>query len=146
MKGETLPDHDAVLRMCKTKQLHPETAKPTAAAFLPREGETFLSVNWIQYFGPIPLESAVDAIRTVLQQKMSVRNSYLLANIPVGAARKYVSAETGGQRSVSFRHEPMDEPVQDLSHAGIFEYDFDDLEIAELLADAIVAVYPAKIR
>ena len=63
-----LPDSDHVSRYCKPSAVD-ERGLPLTAAFLPKQGEEYLSVNWLEYFGALNLTLAVDQVRQVFRHK-----------------------------------------------------------------------------
>ena len=40
------------------------------AAFLPRRGEKYLSVNWLEYFGEADLGDAIEQVREVFRRRV----------------------------------------------------------------------------
>ena len=47
MKGEKIPDENHIARFCRPMQVHEEQIQATA--FMLREGEPYLSVNWLEF-------------------------------------------------------------------------------------------------
>lgn len=125
MIGELLPDADHVARYCKPSTVD-NTGVPTAAAFKPRSGEDYLSVNWLEYSGAPTTAVAVQHVRDAFHNKgYRLRSSGRFAVLNVGTARDHVSEALGKQLRID--HQPLDD---DPSHAGIHDYGADDLAVA----------------
>lgn len=81
------------------------------AAFLPRRGEKYLSVNWLEYFGEADLGDAIEQVREVFRRKdYKVKSNGRFAVLEVGAAQAVGD-------TLSIKHLPS---INDESHAGIF--------------------------
>ena len=132
MTNPLLPDDDHVSRYCRPSTV--EYGIPTTAAFLPRSGEEYLSVNWLEYFGEPTLVTAVERIRAVFSEKgYRVSRNGRFAVLNIGDAKTAVEEATG--RAVNFDYLPLDD---DPSHAGIRGYTADDLAIAVELAALLI--------
>ena len=129
MVNTPLPDEDHVSRYCNPSAV--EGGLPMASAFIPRRGEEYLSVNWLEYFGESNLTAAVERVREVFRVKRyRVRQNGRFAMLNVGAAR--TAAHEGVDRALSIKRLPVD---NDRSHAAIRGYGSDDLAVAvELVA------------
>ena len=104
------------------------------AAFLPRPGEEYLSVNWLEYFGEATLDAAVERIRAVFSEKgYRVSRNGRFAALNIGEVKMAVEEATG--RAVSIDYLPLDD---DPSHSGIRGYTSDDLAIAVELANLLM--------
>lgn len=131
----SLPDDDHVSRYCRPSNI--EDGIPTTAAFLPRSGEEYLSVNWLEYFGEVTLDAAVEGIRAVFSEKgYRVSRNGRFAALNVGEVKTAVEEATG--RAVSVDYLPL---VDDPSHSGIRGYTSDDLAIAVELANLLTLQY-----
>ena len=139
MTNTALPDSDNVSRYCKPSTV--ENGIPLPAAFMPRSGEEYLSVNWIEYFSELVLCMAVDRVREVFSEKgyRVVRNGRF-AVLNIGSAKGAIAEGVG--RALSIDHLPVS---NDESHAGIFGYGSDDLAVAVELAALLASqdIYPA---
>ena len=99
---------------------------PTVSAFRPRQGENYLSVNWLEFFDTSDLNAAIQLVRTAFDAKgYRVRPNGRFAALNVQDI-KCVTRATA-ERSLSVEHIPL---VDDESHAGIFGYTVDDFKIA----------------
>lgn len=140
MTGAPLPDGDHIARYCKPSSMRPD-GLPFALAFRIREGEDYLSVNWLDYFQSPDLPAAVQHIREVFRNKgfrLGRRGAFVV--LGVGRAKTRVQEELG--HSLRFEHAPSrDDP----SHAAIYGYGFSDTAVAAELAALIGPrdVYPA---
>lgn len=142
MKGEALPGGDNVARLCGGSHLDPETGKPAPGAFMLREDESYLSVNWLEYFAQHSHEDRLSEIRQALASKRTVGKTAILALLNVGLAIRQV----GNNPLLTFTHEPIEPPEQpvDQSHSGINNIRSFEQEVAEKLSHAVHEVCPAK--
>lgn len=147
MKDEPIPDEQHITRLCKTGGLNDEQTRPITAAFMPREGEEYLSVNWVEFFCLPSREDGIDKIRQCLNTKFELRPSYRLALLNVGELIARVKADTRGTVIPEVVHRP-DEPKPDPSHSGIFNLPHQDKEkmltVANALVESVLDVVPAK--
>ena len=110
-------------------------------AFLVREGEDYLSVNWLEYFQEPDLSTAVQRVREAFRAKgfrLGRRGAFAI--IMVGDAKKAIREQSGNL--LRFEYAPSHD---DASHAAIYGYTARDLVVAAELA-ALVGprdVYPA---
>lgn len=129
MANQTLPDSDHVSRYCKPSAVD-EHGLPMSAAFLPRQTEDYLSVNWLEYLSAANLSAAVDRVQEIFRRKgFRVRPSGRFSVLQVGAAQS-ATFETS-QSDLSITHMPISD---DQSHAGIFGFTSEDLAVAAALA------------
>lgn len=137
-----LPDGDHVSRYCKPAHLNP-IGLPLPEAFQLREGEDYLSANWLEYFQSPYLPTAIQRIREVFRSKgFRLPRRGAFAVLDVGGARTAVRENSGC--SLRFEYAPSrDDP----SHAAIYGYGASDLAVAAELAALIgpQAVYPAAV-
>ena len=97
-----------------------------ASAFELRQGEEYLSVNWLEYFNSPDRATAVDAVRKVFSEKgFRLRQNGRFAVFNVGEAT--IAVREGVGRSLIIEHLPLDD---DGSHAGVFGYTEDDFAVA----------------
>ncbi len=141
MTGDPLPREDNVSRYCRPGAV--DKGLPMAAAFEPKTGEEYLSVNWLEFFGAQDLKAAVDCVRDAFLKKgYRVRPKGAFATLNVGAAINAVSEAAAGLARIE--HLPL---ANDESHSGIFGYTADDkFAVAVGLKLLITAqdVHPAK--
>lgn len=142
MTDVPLPDGDHVSRYCKPSAVD-EGGLPLTAAFLPKQGEEYLSVNWLEYFRAQDLTAAADQVRQVFRNKnYRLRPKGRFAVLEVGVAKTAVHEATGKNLRVS--HLPVSD---DESHSGIIGYNADDLAVAVELKVLVTSsdVHPAII-
>lgn len=142
MKGDFLPDCDNVTRLCGGSHVDPDTGKPSPGAFMLRADESYLSVNWLEYFEQYSHEDRLSEIRRVLAGKMKVGKAARLALLNVGGATQIV----GDNPLISFTHEPLDgsEAIVDLSHCGINNIQSFEQIVAEKLSQAVYELTLAR--
>lgn len=142
MTHVSVPDEDHVSRYCKPSAVN-ESGLPLSAAFLPKQGEEYLSVNWLEYFRALDLTVAVDQVRHVfLNKNYRLRPRGRFAVLNVGAAKTAVREGTG--KSLRVNHLPVND---DETHSGIIGYKADDLAVAVELKALVIPlnVHPAVI-
>lgn len=145
MNGDILPGTDSVARLCKGSHLDPDTGSPGPGAFMLRENESYLSVNWLEYFEQCTHEERLLEIRRVLANKRTISSTARLALLNIGNAIRIV----GDTPLLVFTHEPINSPglVADPSHSGINNIqNFEPLLVAEKLAEAVIELSAAKIE
>lgn len=141
MKGQAIPDSDHVGRYCGARTV--ENGEISAAAFMLREGEGYLSVNWLEELRRSNRLSEIRDLQRLYATKLRVGASARIAVLNVGNVRNKVQSESPDRRLLRVQHEP-EEPV-DPSHAGIYEIPREDEIIAELIAQAVLEHYSAKV-
>ena len=140
MIGDPLPDDDHAARYCKPSVVDSD-GLPMASAFEPRRDESYLSINWLEYFGAPEPAAAVQHVRAVFRDKgYKLRSAGRFAVINVGSAKDAV--HEGAGKTLRIDHLPLND---DQSHAGIFGYTTDDLALAVELKALVSrqAVHPA---
>lgn len=114
MTGKEIGDKCHVSRYCKPRTIGKDNL-PTADAFKLRESEEYLSVNWLEYFGTLDLDVAVDMVRKAFTCKgYTVSKNGRFAVLCVEAAKTAVLNAVG--REPRIEHLP---DSNDASHAGI---------------------------
>jgi len=113
-----------------------------ADAFVPKPNEEDLSVNWLEVFGKLPQQQAIDCIRSVLQGKLTIKPRGRLAVLNVGAVKDAARRTDGCNLRVNYQPEGNDP-----SHAGIggWEATDDPLIVALELRRVLLDVYPAVV-
>lgn len=139
MKGQILPDSDHVARYCKGSTV--DDGEVQATAFMLRDGEEYLSVNWLEDLNWPDRKSEIGALQELYSRKLSVRTAARIAILNVGTFRTKVAHESPDMRRLRVSHEPIPE---DPSHTGIYDFSSDDDIIAELIAQTVLEVYPAR--
>ena len=99
-------------------------------------------MNWLEFLGLADRDPQIAEIRRVLKAKgLKIGSQARLVVLNVGRLREHVASATSDRRMLDILHEP--EPL-DPSHAGIFGLRQDDTLIAQLIAEVVQDVYPAK--
>jgi hypothetical protein len=140
MKGQAVPDSDHVARYCKPRTI--DEGEIQATAFILREGEAYLSVNWLEELKSSGRASQIRDLQELYTKKLKVAATAQIAVLNVGTLRTKIERESPDRRLLRVLHEP-DEP-DDLSHAGIYEIRYDDEIIAELIVQVVLEKYPAR--
>ncbi len=137
MKGDHVPDSDHVSRFCKPATI--DDGIVTGLAFRLREGEEYLSVNWLEYLACDDRSTQIAALRDVFERKFSkVSATARFAVLNVGALCAYVRSES---RDLTVVHEPERD---DESHCGVHGLRLDDEVIADMLAEIVQETFPAR--
>jgi hypothetical protein len=104
-------------------------------AFRLRPNETYLSVNWLEFFQTPSCGDQIAAVRRAFQEKGT--NLGTKAKFAVLSVSEVVEeAIRKESRQLTFIHEPDDEPL-DPSHSGIHGYSPEDDIIADLIANCV---------
>ena len=122
---EPLPNEHRVSRYCSPSTVGTHGI-PTTAAFRPRSHESYLSVNWLEYFCFTEIGTAIQHVGNAFRAKsFTIRPKGRFAVLNVGAAKKMIADTLGTKSSIDHLPEPNDP-----SHAGIFGYGSEDLAVA----------------
>ncbi len=140
MKNQLIPDIDHVARYCRASTV--EDGEISAAAFMLRQGEEYLSVNWLEELKRPDRATQIRGLQELYARKLRVGAGARIAILNVGALRTNVELKSPDKRLLPVLHEPIipDDP----SHAGIYEVPYDDETIAELIVEAVHEKYPAR--
>lgn len=134
MLDQSLPKDDHISRYCKPSVMA-DNGLPMASAFGLRQGEEYLSVNWLEYFHLTDLSPAVEKVREAFRSKgYQVRPNGRFVVLNIGAAKRVVIE--GVRCVLRINHHPLEE---DPSHACILGYGPDDLMVAVELAALVKA-------
>jgi hypothetical protein len=136
MKGDPLPSSDHVSRYCKPKTLS-EAGRPLGSSFFLREGEEYLSVSWLEFFGKSEIEELLQEVREHISLTASNKAKYAILN--VGDTINHVNENS--ERKITITHEPSN---SNPSHSGIMGYNYEDEMIGDLIAEKVVSTHPAK--
>lgn len=141
MKGDVIPDPDHVARHCKTTTA--SDGEIQATAFMLREGEQSLSVNWLEELKRSDRASQIRDLQDLYARKMTrVGAGARIAILNVGTVRARVEQESPDRIAVRVLHEPEDD---DPSHSGIYGIPYDDRQfVAELIAQVVLENHPAR--
>ena len=140
MKGQAIPDSDHVGRYCKASTV--ENGEISAAAFMMRETEQYLSVNWLEVLNRSDRAIQIRDLRALYATKLRVGTTARIAVLNVGDLRAKIERESPDRRLLRVLHEP--EEPNDPSHAGIYEIRHDDEVVAELIAQVVLENHPAR--
>ena len=136
---ELEPRHH-VARYCRSRLIGTD-GLPIPEAFTLREGEEYLSTNWLEYFHPTDRLRQTASVRQALLDKgRTVRRTAFFLVLNAGTAIDHCSEELN--REIQFVN--LGE-VHDPSHTGIYGYTSRDTRTAALLAESVnpSEVYPA---
>jgi len=139
MRGDVIPDDNHVSRHCPQKSVIDGRVQPTA--FMLRNNEASLSVNWLEILSCTNRAEEIATIRDIFLSKgYDLRPRAKLAILNVGTVRFKVLNERPDNRNLQFTHEP---DALDPSHSGIYNLMPDNELIAELITQTIIETYPA---
>ena len=113
---ETLGDHHNVSRYCGEQAISEITGMPNAAAFKLRDDETYLSVDWLEYFHERNFDIALIGVRCAMtkrRRKIGAKSQFAVLN--VGNTRSTIYQKLGYVPQIIREVEKFDE-----SHAGIY--------------------------
>ena len=142
MSVKRLPEDNHIARFCRATSIF-EDGRISPTAFHLRAGDSYLSVNWIEFFGKANNSEAVGELQNVFANKFRTVSAFAkFAVFIVGDAREAVSDKTEQKEEIFATHEPLDD---DLSHAGINGITQENYPIiAAILAECVDATYPAR--
>ncbi|MCI0559949.1 MAG: hypothetical protein MN733_15770 [Nitrososphaera sp.] len=146
MKGDPVPNTDHISRYGGGAHIKPDgTVSGTAFRLRERLGqpERYLSVNWLEYLNKSERAAEIAEIRTIFAAKFKrVGSQAKIAVLNIGELRDYVFQNSEDNRDLQVLHEP-DEP-EDPSHSGVHNLRLDDNLIADLIAQTVQEIYPAR--
>jgi len=143
MKGESVPDSDHISRFCKPTQA--PDGQIQATAFLLRQGEESLSVNWLECLGCIDRDHEISELKKIYTSSFDrIGAQARIVILNVGNVKEKVTTESADKREISILHDPIEEPPIP-SHCGIYNLKPDNELIAELIREAILEDYPARL-
>lgn len=137
LKGKSLPDCDHVARYCRPKSV--EDNKINSAAFEFRPQDSFLSVNWMEFFTGSVNEKIYQVYKSLLDKGYTTRPNGRFAKLNVGQAKERLP-------SVDIRLILEDKDI-DPSHAGIFAEDGNrevELELANMISEKDIFPIPSN--
>lgn len=139
MNGKKIPDTDHISRYCSPIRI--VDGQIQASAFVLREKDESLSVNWLESLGCTKREEEITGIREIYSKTLNVRPSAKIAILNVGETKEYVEKESSDNRKIEVKHEPIDEI--DPTHSGIYNLRPDCELIAELILQTVKESHPA---
>jgi hypothetical protein len=135
-----LPEADHVGRYCKPTTI--ENNKAQATAFMLRDQDEGLSVNWLEYLAKDRESQLVSLRISYLNTLDRVATNARIAVLNVGHTIQRVAAESGDNRKITIKHTYRD---KNPSHAEVFDMRPDDELIAEIIAQCVIEdLQPAK--
>ena len=140
MSNSEIPDTHHVARHAGGTKLEPD-GRPNGAAFFLRPTEARLSANWLEFPNPTDREKQLERLCAELRgsgRKLGTRSRFAVLN--VGRTCATVRARTAGQTTLAVHHDPLHNLP---SHAAISGYTHELQAIADMIADTVVATYPA---
>jgi len=149
MKGNSIPDINHVTRYCGGSRVK-EDGTISGDAFRLRklrggQVEEYLSTNWLELLGKENRVEEIGEVQKILALKMQcVGSTARIAVLNVGETCGYVKLNSDDKRILRVLHEPSTKPYNDPSHSGIHNLKLEDALIADLIAQTVKEVYPAK--
>jgi hypothetical protein len=138
MKGDRLPEQDHISRYCSPKTA--PDGQPTLASFMPRsKKDPYLSVNWLEYFDLPDQPAQIAQLRQTIGLTLAANGKFAVLN--VGEVIDFVEKNDPDKRVLDVLHEPEED---DKSHSGIYGYSSEDIGVAQLIAEVVIEIYPAK--
>ena len=130
---EKLLDHHNVSRYCGAMAINESNGCPNAAAFRLRDGENYLSVNWLECFCEHNFDIALIGIRCALIKKCrSINAKSKFATLNVGDIRNMIYKRHGHLLKIIRKAEKFDK-----SHTGIYVCREKALIVAHDLAEQV---------
>lgn len=143
MKGDDIPGEHHLTHYCGFAQIHEDDGTIDGSAFIPREGEESVSLNWMEYFSRLSEDQQLAEIRLVLTSKM--RRIGAQAVLAILNARTTCDQAVKKSRKISVKHDPLvPPPYDDPSHSGIYGLTIKDDVLGELIAQSVLRTVPAK--
>ena len=140
MKGDPVPDQDHICRYCSATHCT-ENGQVTGTAFQLSQADEYLSVNWMEFFHLADQQDKIREVRKVLSSKLTLGAKAKIAVLNVGETIKYILTQSLDGRNLNVLHDPEED---DPSHSGIYGFRYDDHLIADLIAEVVQEVYPAR--
>ena len=133
MSERNLDSEDNVARYCAPRKI--VEGMPSFEAFLLRDGEDFLSTNWLEYFHVSDRQLQMLGVRHALDGKgfhTNVNGVFAVLN---------VGYSTGQVRDATLIFRLLGQDV-DPSHTGVFGYQVSDTNTAIALSLSVLGVHP----
>ena len=117
-----------------------EDDQPLAAAFELAPKDTYLSVNWLEYWGLPGKDDGIERIREEFAREVSRDGRFAVLNV----SEVKLAVEQVTRRPSDITHQPTDDME---SHAGIFGYSQNERDVAVILASMMPKenVFPAVV-
>lgn len=114
---------------------------PMPAAFYPRNGEEYLSVNWLEFLDAEVRGAAIRQVRECLCNKgFGIGASAKFVSLEVGAIKEKLDELSNGCSAVT--HQPCED---DPSHSGIFGVPAEDAGMLAAAAALCMLVSPGDV-
>lgn len=146
MKGDDLPDEDHVVRYAGGSLVH-EDGEVDGSAFLLRDAELGLSVNWLEYYRGLTKPQQMNEVRRAFQPSRGPTARF--AQLNVGDTRRHLSRRLETCRII---HDPS--PADEKNEADPSHSEIKGLPpkgspeaalIGDMIAECVVAVHPARV-
>ena len=127
MTNELIPEDDHVLRYCTPSKI--ENGFPLPIAFKLKNGEPYLSVNWVEYYKCENILTNVQKIREEFINKnysLSKNGKFVLFHV----SRTKQSIKETTDQSLCFKKIPCPDSH---SHSGIYGYEYNDKVVEDLV-------------
>lgn len=140
MDNDPIPDVHHVARYCSFRRIGEDGKTPTRFAFQLKDKETYLSVNWLEFFKTGSRGAQIEAIRHAFESKgRSLQEKARFAVLNVGDVRVL---STPDNMKLKILHKPE---LLDPSHSGVFGLQHDsDMIVEALLANMVLETHPAR--
>jgi hypothetical protein len=146
LKGDIIPDTNHVSRYCKSSSIN--KGKPEASAFILRESENELSVNWLECLNCENRDFEIVKMREIYNQYISLGAKAKIVALNVGKIRTNVkSSKLLNNRDISVTHDPYTvNGIVDETHSLVHNMRPENELIAELIVETISEndVYSAR--
>ena len=136
MLGNDLPEEHHISRYCSPSSINKFHGLPTAAAFMLRKTDDFLSVNWLDYFNKGDINLSIDCVRQVFIEKgFQIKANGRFVSLNVGDVISVIYSHLQSS-DISIKHLPVED---DPSHSGVFGYTQSDNLIALKISQLVRA-------
>jgi len=144
MKGDTVPDTDHVTRHCRPKQID-DNGEIQGSAFMLRDVETGLSVDWLEKLRCSNREDEIAEIRNIYYSRFNrIGAGDKIAVLNVGRVRNHVRVGTPDGRILEVIHTPEIDDDEEDPHSEIINMRPEPMRIAELIRETILETYSAR--
>jgi len=116
MPEVVIEDHHFIARYCKASVIR--QGLPSSDAFYLRKNESYLSVNWLEYFGELTKSQAIEYVRQAFLDKgYRIRLSGRFVSLQISQVKNIISRHS--HQPASIVHLPG---KRDPSHCGVYGY------------------------
>ena len=133
MTAQDLPNEDNIVRYARPKQVRDGEVDGTA--FILREVESGLSVNWLNYFEGMAKAEQLDEVRRLIRLKVSPNGRF--AELNVGTTLRQISGELSAIRVVRSPLDAEGSFEADPSHSEVLGLPSRDTAEAEMIGDML---------